>query len=199
MFRLGINGSRIIQSGISDFRTSYEGMAEIDLHKYFIVFEGGYEINDRKESFNYRSEGSFIRVGIDQDLIPYNIHRSVLSFGVRYAFASFEDRISIPVNGLTGPITYREENQNLSATWFEMTLGLRAHVFKNITMGYQIRGKFFKALQGEGELETVDIPGFGRHKKNGKEILRGTVGFDYYIYWTIPFRKKYIPPKPIEP
>ncbi len=197
--RIGANGLRLIGSGVSEFKTSYEGMVEIDFHKYFLVFEYGHERNARRESFEYNSKGDFFRIGIDQNTIPYNKSGDVLSIGLRYAQSSYTDNITFEHSTLSGTVITQMENANLTARWMELDLGLRAKVLKNLTMGYQIRGKLFKSISGEGQLETFDIPGFGRHKKNGREIKRNTVGFDYYIYWTIPLRQKYIPPKPVEP
>jgi hypothetical protein len=196
--RFGVNTSGLFQTAVLSDRDLLEGMFEIDFHKYFLTVEGGIDRISRSGSFDYSSQGTFFRVGIEQNLIPYSINRNVITVGLRYAYTSFSDEITFSSRNVfqEGNIQFR--NEALTASWLETGIGLRGRIWKNLYMGYQLRVKLFKRVQGEGVLETFDVPGFGKNKRNGEDIRTSTVGFDYFIYWTIPFRDKIIGQKPIK-
>lgn len=197
--RLGGSVFRAIQTGSSTDRQSWEATVEVDFHKYFFVTEIGYESNSWGESFSYNAGGNYWRVGIDQNLIPYSTNGSVISMGLRYARTNFSDELNYEDVNLSGDRTsYFLTNKDLSASWLEICIGMRAKVWKNFSLGYMLRTKTFKRINGAGLLEPYDVPGFGRNKKTGEVIKTTSVGFDYYVYWQWPFRKKHIPPKPIK-
>ncbi len=193
-----MNVYRGVESIVYADKNSFEVTGELDFHKYFLTTEFGYASFNRGDSFTYTAQGNYLRLGIDQNVIPYNTDNDVITVGLRYAFSSFQDRMVLEANSLGQQVQGSVANNNLQAQWIEAVVGMKVNLWKYVTIGYQLRGKFAKRLKGQDQLETYDIPGFGRHKKGGDDIKDNAVGFDYYVYFTLPWREKHIPPKPIK-
>ncbi|MDH5610376.1 MAG: DUF6048 family protein, partial [Cyclobacteriaceae bacterium] len=153
----------------------------------------------RGQSFDYRSQGQFWRVGLDKNYMAGSREGNVVSLGLRYAEAQFSDQIryladSLYLNGAYQPAFPIElNNAQLKARWLEMTAGMQVKLWHHLSVGYQFRYRFAKKVTGDDWLEPYDIPGFGRHKKSSTLVKKNTVGFTYYLYWTIPFREKPLP------
>jgi hypothetical protein len=183
MFRAGLDIGGMGMTLVTEHRTRYEGMLEMDLGKWFLVGEMGSQSIERGEDYHYRSSGNYWRIGVDKNLTTKLTEGHAVSFGLRYARSQFEEQYED--SGLSA------QNLGMSAGWVEITTGIRMRIWNQLFMGYQLRLKGMKRLSNENtSLQTYDIPGFGRNKKSGQTVRTGGVGFNYYIYWTIPFREK---------
>jgi hypothetical protein len=165
-----------------------ELMAEVDFGNWFVVGEVGAHSINRGDGYDYSSVGNYWRVGLDKNLTPKLPGRHIVSVGFRYASSGFDEALDYA--------GYSFRNANMTASWVEITSGIRMKLWKQLYLGYQLRLRGFKRLSSEsGELETFDVPGFGRNKRSGNTVRSGGVGFSYYIYWTIPFREKELVPE----
>jgi hypothetical protein len=72
----------------------------------------------------------------------------------------------------------------MSAKWGELTVGLRVKIWKEFWMGYTARMKFFPTIGNAGEIQTYDVPGYGLAAK------RTYYGFNYQVFWRIPFKRR---------
>ena len=186
--RFGVDIANLTNSLIDPDISSFEGMAEIDFGNWYFVAETGSKTILRGVDYAYKSVGDYWRVGADVNMIPSSPGRHVLSVGFRYGRSHFDEQLFDPTQGI------RVNNANINASWIELTSGLRMKLWRQLYLGYQLRLRGFKSLSDEsGDLQTYDIPGFGRNKKSGTSVTRGGFGFNYYVYWTIPFRDKKIP------
>ena len=171
--------------------SQYEGQLDIDFYRYFFVIDYGMESNEFNSSeYNYNNSGTYYRVGVQANLTQYNKDRNIIFFGLRYARAAFEDKLSnfIETNRW-GSAQFEVSNNQINANWFEMNLGMKGQVFKNLYVGYTVRFKFAKGTSDTPDLSPHLIPGFGKYSKGSN------LGFNYYIQYRIPFRKKPIPQK----
>ena len=192
LVRFGGDIASLATTMLDNNRAVAEGMAEIDFGNWFLVGEIGRESILRGESFSYDSKGNFWRVGADVNMIPFSPDRHVFSVGFRYGQSTFNETLIDPLQ------SFSTSNLNLKASWLELTGGLRMRMWKQLYMGYQVRLRGFKRLSDEETmLQTFDIPGFGRNKRTGTSVRNNAFGFNYYIYWTIPFREKKIPAKKV--
>ena len=183
LVRLGYDMGGLGLSAVGSGHVRLEGMAEIDISNWFAVVEGGYQSTQRGLNYTYQSSGTFWRIGADKNLTPKLPGGHVVSFGFRYARSSFQE--TFEYGG------FNTSNPSLTAGWLEMTSGIRMKLWRQLYMGYQIRLRGFKRTSDDlGPLQTYDIPGFGRNKKSGLTVRNGGVGFNYYVYWTIPYRQK---------
>lgn len=174
--------------------TKLEFHSKIDFHNYYLAAGFGIDkINPTGDDFDYSSEGTFFRVGPHINLMPYNIHRSSIFFGLMYARSTFSDKINYSHDDAgwgANQITYA--NDDMKARWFEANLGINVQIAGPLYLGYTMRFKFAKDLSGNGELMPYEIPGFGKADKTGQ------FGFNYYVIYKLRFRNKPIPKRPIK-
>lgn len=191
--RIGIDPGTLINMVFSEKRSSFEIEADIDIDRYFIVADYGlssYKLDE--DTYTYDNEGSYLRLGADINFMNKDPNLNVAFFGLRYASSSFSDRLDYDTKAIIqsdiGWPSTREtiSNENAKANWFEMTSGLKIRVVKQLYMGFTIRYKFMMKTENTEGLRPYYIPGFG------KNINTSAFGFNYYISYRLPFRKKII-------
>jgi hypothetical protein len=184
-------GTDLVALGVNVFgntRERYEFQADIDFHRIYLV--GSYGLNKfeiREEDFDYSNDGSYFRVGLDADFLKFDPDHNTLTFGLRYARASYTETLK---TRLTSPIYgYYEQdltNEAVTARWFEMTTSLRVMVLKNLYMGYTFRIQLNRKVLGASTFRSYDIPGFGRAEFDNRWA------FNYFLAYRIPWREKQV-------
>lgn len=201
--RVGVAVSDIVNTLTDPQATYYGFQADLPIQQFMISLDYGQaklnlENNNAEQSnrnFTYSSQGSFFRVGVDVNLLKdrktdsNDARDDVIFFGLKYAHSQLSDKISFrPATDTITNIVYNisevsQSNNNLGTWWLEMNAGVKVEVFKNIFLGYALRYKFFKRFGDKNSLTPYEVPGFG------KGDMENAFGFDYYIYYRIPFRK----------
>lgn len=183
----------------SDF-TSSEVVACVDLkHRFFPTVEVGYGKTDawNDEGIHYKSGAPYFRVGIDYNALYKKKHGQMLLVGLRYGYSSFtydiesmgiEDPIygGTPVNpNLTddvwgGSVPYDHPGMKGNTHWLEFCLAIRAHVWKDLYMGWGIK-YHYRLAESKGQFgDPWYVPGFGSHGANA-------LGVQYTIMYKLPF------------
>ena len=181
--KIGVNGIRSFRTPLNSDYTSHELQTMVGFYRYILVIDAGTEKNLRGETFNYENSGWYWRSGVDWNFIKNKESGNVLSLGLRYARASFKDELEYTSDQGFGEEDFRYSNTDLTARWYELTLNMRGKVATNLYMGFTLRWQFSRKINGEGDLKTFDIPGFGSTTRNN------STAFDYYLAWRLPFRK----------
>ena len=181
--KLGFNGLRAGRTAFGSGLVAHEIQGAIAFHRYALVVDLGIEENERGEGYEYSNTGSYFRTGLDWNFVKDKSSGNVLSLGLRYARAYFQDEISYITTDTGFGEEFDFQNEDLRARWFELTLNLRGKVISNLYMGFTMRWQNSRRVRGEGELKTFEIPGFGKTKR------QNSTAFDYYIMWRIPFKK----------
>ncbi|NQZ74963.1 MAG: hypothetical protein HRT61_02475 [Ekhidna sp.] len=181
--KVGFNAIRSGRAWFESDISTHEGQVALALHRYNLVLDYGFEERQRGDSLDYSNSGSYVRFGFDRNFTKNKESGNVLSLGLRYARASFEDRMAFVEDQGFGEQEYILTNDNLSARWLEIALGLRGKIVSNLYMGFTMRWQFARKVEGEGLLKTFDIPGFGKTRR------QNSTAFDYYLMWRIPFKK----------
>lgn len=179
--KLGVNAIRSARTAFGSDLITHEMEAALAVHRFVVVGNLGIEEHQRGESFDYENKGSYYRIGIDRNFTKDQESGNALTLGLRYARASFNDQISFTADQGFGEQDYFLENENLTARWIEVAVGLRGKVVSNLYMGFTMRWQFLRKVNGEGELKTYDIPGFGKTRR------QNSTSFDYYLMWRLPF------------
>lgn len=191
--KLGVDPGTLGYMIFSDKRSLLEFEGDIDIDRYFIVANYGlssYKLNE--ESYTYENEGSYLKLGVDINFMNEDPNLNVAFFGLRYASSSFSDKLDYDtkqiIHSETGWPSTRETNSNgnAKANWFEMTSGLKIRIVKQLYMGFTLRYKLMLKVKNTEGLRPYYIPGFG------KNINTSAFGFNYYISYRLPFRKKTI-------
>lgn len=188
--RFGIDIAGPIYNLFEPKISNYEAMADIDFHKFFAVVEMGTGAYDSKNgSTNYSNSGTFFRIGADINMTPKDAHLNVLYFGLRYATASFSEKLKGELGSSGwGSSAIDLEQDNTTANWIEMNMGMRVRIWQSIFMGYTVRFKLFKHNTfSESKFEPYFIPGYGVASNTSNW------GISYYIQYRISWKKKPIP------
>ncbi len=182
--RIGFDLSRLSYYYLTNqkFR-SFEVSGDVGYKKMLFVVEAGNATIKKEDSlFNYRSNGYFARIGIERNLLKGG--DDVVFYGARYAMATFnfESDFRIP-GGVWSDYQGIIDRQSFTAHWAELVGGLKVLVWRNIYFGFTTRIKVKVGFKGNENLGAITIPGFGNSSKNN------AVGFNYYIFYRIPFKK----------
>ena len=191
--RLGTDLISIIKSRVTKNFTGWEVNADVDFYRYYLAVDyGTWARRDSISPFQtsagkgyYENHGHYYRAGLDINFLLKDPDRNMFFIGFRYGHSNFDEKLSYAYkDSIYGNVSNAISSTGLRGHWFEITTGLRVKIFPGFWMGYNARLKFSPgASGGQGQLATYDIPGYGLAEK--------TIywGFNYQLFWRIPFRR----------
>lgn len=186
-FRVGTDLISIIRSQTEKTFSGWEVNGDVDCGKVYLTVDYGnwertYNLpNDGK----YDNHGNYWRVGGDVNLLKKDPDRNMFFVGLRYGHSSFNEVATIILpDRYFGDIQKQVSNNAVTAGWGELTAGLRVKIWKEFWMGYTARMKFAPSVKGDNEVQSYDIPGYGQNAKGFYW------GFNYQIFWRVPFVKQ---------
>jgi len=188
---IGVDVFNIGRSIWEDELTQQELQLDIDSRHYHVTLGYGTAETQRQSDISsYSNDGNYWRVNIETNFLYSTERKSNLFVGLGYGRSKFDDLFVSETEDAFGTTLITSRNSGATARWFELTTGTKIHIWKQFYMGYTIRYKFLKKVNFE-QLIPNDIPGFGENREDDKDQF----GFNYYLYWRIPFGK----PKPTKP
>ena len=184
--RLGFDLSRLANYYITERKVQgLEFSVDLAYRKLFYVAEAGVANTSKSQpSYQFATNGYYGRLGIERNMLKGG--KDVMFFGARYAFGAFNfrsDRFVAP-DLYWGDFESSIGQQNFTAHWLEGISGLKGNVWQNFYLGFTVRFKYRVSLSGNQGLGSITIPGFGDAAK------RSAFGFNYYIFYQIPFRDR---------
>jgi hypothetical protein len=168
-----------------------EFTADATYKNILLVGEAGYSMfNLNKSNYTYNSNGLFARVGIEHNLLKGGGDNYIF-VGARYGISQFGYQVSdiMLTDALWGDISINSDKRNIMAHWGEAVGGVKVNIFGNVFLGFTARFKLRIAQSAYAEVDPLLIPGFGRPAR------RNAMGFNYYVYYLIPFKNNK-PPVP---
>jgi hypothetical protein len=188
--RIGTDAIALIKSQTQSNYSGWEVNADVDFNRFYLAYDRGtWSRNFHSDSTQYSNSGNYWRLGADVNFLLKDPDRNMFFVGFRYGKSTFSENMSIENYDKTwGKSVQNYVNQNASAKWKEITTGLRVKMWKFIWMGYTARFKFGMKPSGNLVMLPTDVPGYGRTNKET------AWGFNYQIFFRIPFRK--MPPLP---
>lgn len=207
--RVGIDLSRLTIAYFEEEYTGLELVGDFRLsQKYWLAAELGTEKRSRQEDlYNFTTSGSYIKLGIDYNTYAnWYGEQNLIYIGGRYAFSTFNQTLNnyqiFDSNRYWSPDGFAEGNNgniefnNLSASWIEFVLGVKAELFANIYIGGSVRmGFLIDGLNKKPDnFDNLFIPGFNK-------VTDGSnfgIGYNFSISYFIPLYKKVKKPKKIE-
>lgn len=187
---LGVDLSPIIMRFFQDENTGIAFVGRYGFkHKWWANAEVGYQNTKySNNNFSYKSNGTFLKIGLDYDLFqsedfPVNDNIFV---GVRYGYAwqMHEADNFVIVDSYWGDYSGSVSNSAVNSHIFEAVFGIRCEVIRNIYMGWSFRGRLLVASTHNEKLEPYAVPGFGKCGDT-----KAAIGFTYTIEYQIPFNK----------
>lgn len=197
--RIGPAINSLIQTGIDNNGTYYGLQADLPIQRFMVSVEYGHADLTRQneagvpeqEVFSYSSSGDFYKLGIDANLLrdkqtgDFDARNDVIYFGLKYALSVIDDQVSFRTgDNFWETSSIDQRNENLRVYWIEMNAGMKVEIFRNVFLGYTMRYRFGQRYSNRSSLVPYRIPGFGK----GEDETN--FGFDYYIFYRIPFKKQ---------
>jgi len=156
---------------------------------WFIVGEAGFaNVNFDKESYAYKSNGGFLKLGMDYNFFKGNDpgNSNNITAGIRYGIATqnHESPRYTIIDDYWGDYTGSIEPGNVTSHFLDFVGGIRTEVLKNFYMGWTFRIKLLLAANTNSVLKPYTIPGYG---KGSNKV---NIGFTYTLEYQIPFKSK---------
>jgi hypothetical protein len=177
---------------------SYEVGAQLDFkHKFYPIIEIGHAGADKTSTndISYQTNGLFGRVGVDVNLIrPKKDSRptnNLFLVGVRMGMSKFKynlNNVTVTDSYWGGSETLDYPNVSTAKIWYEIVLGIRVEVIKNLYMGWSVRTKNMISQDATGDITPWYVPGFGLNK-GSVQGLNYTIGYKFNIRSKIPQMK----------
>ena len=183
----------------SDFLSS-EVAVDVNLkNRFFPIVELGYGGTDawNDNGTHYKSNAPYFRIGMNYNALFKKKFKNYLFVGLRYAMSSFKYDIATlsvddPIYGggignpnqvddiWGGSLPFNHKGMKGSMQWFEFCVGIRAHIWKELYMGWGLRFKFRRSSSTGEYGDPWYVPGFGKYGSN-------TMGVTYTITYKLPF------------
>lgn len=194
--RIGFDLNKLINSYSDNNYDGIEFSADYRIfNKLYLASEIGHTNKYIEEDYiNFKSKGNYLKVGID-----YNLHNNWLDMqnmifsGLRIGYSSFDQTINSYTiydanSDVWGLNTIDDSilNNNLSSVWLELMFGIKAEIFNNLFLGFNLEIKKMIDSKTKNEIDNLYVPGFNRTFEGSSF---GT-GFSYKISYLIPIIKK---------
>lgn len=177
---------------------SLEGYISYDRNeKISWVIEAGYlDYKYSQYNYSYKSNGVFARLGADFNLLQPSASagKHWAGIGIRYGIGFFKaETPSFEYNNYWGSYGSSIPSRASTGHFLEVAPGVRTELFRNFSMGWNIRLKLLVAGGGGKDLRPIYFPGYGNSGK------RTAAGISYYLSWNIPYKTKRVVTQPEEP
>lgn len=186
--RVGFDIGRFLFNNLYPSRKGYEIQFDYNWKgKLYLAAETGWGQGNVDYSFlQYKTQGEFIRLGIQQSLLGQNSPKDFDNafIGVRYAMGIGEIgdanfTVPSPFGGTTAGVA---PGQNYFVHWGEIVGGLEVAIWRHFYAGWMARGKFLINPHTFKQLSPNYIPGYGKGDKNS--IFDFNFYISYGIQWT---------------
>ncbi len=178
-----------------------EAYISVDLNesKAVVVSAGTSDYKFSQYNYSYISSGTFVRLGMDFNLLKPDKAQGKYWFGVglRYGLSSFNSEVPfLEKTGYWGTVTSSIPSKKTLAQFVELSPGVRVEMFNHFSMGWTIGMRLLISSGAGTDVRPIYLPGFG----NASKVV--TAGFSYFLVWNIPFKIKNVitkKPPPEEP
>src|ERR1044071_3098060 len=167
--RVGTDLLAIGKSVYTNYFKGWEINVDADVYRRFYLTAdyGSWTTNYALDNGVYSSDGRYLRVGVDVNFMLKDTERNMFFLGFRRGHTNYTDYSDYSYSDpVFGPVNVHASNSNPSANWNELTTGLRVKVWKYIWLGATGRLKFALSSNGQVDLVSYDVPGYGKTIKN---------------------------------
>ncbi len=196
--KIGIEASGPVKYLTDKNILNTEASLSFDINeKYSPAINAGF-LNYRYSQYNYlyTNKGAFLRIGTDVNLLKPDKSQGKYwaGLGLRYGISLFNSEVpSFVQENYWGKVTASVPRQTAFGHFLEISPGVRAEIFNNISIGWSISMRMLLYTGTGKDLRPIYFPGYG----NGGKNMSG--GISYFLVWNIPFKKIKVIIKPEPP
>lgn len=184
--RVGMDMVGLVKTVSKGDYTELEVTSDIAIDRYFLNLD--YGISERSRvgnDVNYFVNGTFFRAGLDINLLKKDPDGNTFFFGVKYARGKSDHSLDFNyTDPIFGDFSESRAVNSITARWYELNTGIKVKLFWEIWLGFTGRLKFALKHDNSLALDPYEIPGYGL---SGQKVMWG---FDYYVFYRIPYSKK---------
>ena len=194
--RIGFDINKLINSSVNNNYDGFELNADYRIsNKLYIASEIGFIDNTEEEEYlNFTTKGTYIKSGIDYNMYTNWLDMQNMIFaGFRIGYSDFDQTINNYTiydtnNQIWGQsfINTPIKNEDLSSLWVELIIGVKAEIFNNLFLGFNLEVKKMINSEIKNNIQNMYVPGFNK-------TFEGSsfgVGFGYKLSYLIPIVKK---------
>ena len=185
-FRVGVDVVGLTKMGLKNDYTEVDLTTDIAIDKYFLTIDYGILESSRVGTdVNYVLVGSFIRIGPEVNFLKNDPDGNAFFFGLKYARGKSNHTLDFTYSDpIFGNLVDTRKLNSVSARWMELNTGVKVKLFQEVWLGFTGRLKFALKHDNSIVLTPYEIPGYGFSEQ------KVMWGFDYYVFYRIPFSKK---------
>lgn len=189
--RFGTDVSKFILPLFYPETRGYEFLGDFQiLDNIFLAGEYGLsntKLDTDSYTFNYDLNGRYIKLGLNRNLLKHDdVTKNDLVFvGFRYSYTGFKHKasnINIVDEKWDETIITETEEISLWCHYIDLVAGVKTELFKNIYIGWTVRGMVRLVLKSDNIMTPYYIPGFGKGDK------KAAISFNYSVYYRIPYK-----------
>lgn len=194
--RIGFDINKLVNSSVNNNYDGFELNADYRIsNKLYIASEIGFIDNTEEEEYlNFTTKGTYIKSGIDYNMYTNWLDMQNMIFaGFRIGYSDFDQTINNYTiydtnNQIWGQsfINTPIKNEDLSSLWVELIIGVKAEIFNNLFLGFNLEVKKMINSEIKNNIQNMYVPGFNK-------TFEGSsfgVGFGYKLSYLIPIVKK---------
>ena len=194
--RIGFDINKLVNSSVNNNYDGFELNADYRIsNKLYIASEIGFIDNTEEEEYlNFTTKGTYIKSGIDYNMYTNWLDMQNMIFaGFRIGYSDFDQIINNYTiydtnNQIWGQsfINIPIKNEDLSSLWVELIIGVKAEIFNNLFLGFNLEVKKMINSEIKNNIQNMYVPGFNK-------TFEGSsfgVGFGYKLSYLIPIVKK---------
>mgnify|MGYP001326051548 FL=1 len=194
--RIGFDINKLVNSSVNNNYDGFELNADYRIsNKLYIASEIGFIDNTEEEEYlNFTTKGTYIKSGIDYNMYTNWLDMQNMIFaGFRIGYSDFDQIINNYTiydtnNQIWGQsfINTPINNEDLSSLWVELIIGVKAEIFNNLFLGFNLEVKKMINSEIKNNIQNMYVPGFNK-------TFEGSsfgVGFGYKLSYLIPIVKK---------
>jgi Domain of unknown function (DUF6048) len=186
-------GFDLFQPIINYYQSDRHGYdVEVDYYyrdQYYFVAEGGWGGSSvNYPDLKYSTKNTFYRLGINKNLMSRDRPDDwdMMFIGLRFGTASItrSSAAYTVTDSMWGNTNGTVTPRGFAAYWGEITAGMRVELFRGISAGWTLRGKFLINGSSFKDLAPLYIAGYGKGDNNA--IFDANLYISYSIRWERP-------------
>jgi hypothetical protein len=198
-FRAGFDVSGPVLHLLNNDLNSYGVLASLDLNQAISLNAGlRYTTFSSVEyNYNFSSRGASVVIGADYNFMKPKTAQGKFNAGIglRYGLSFYSQEASdIKYTNKWGEGVSSMPLSHHTGHFLEITPGVRTELFNGVTIGWNVYMRLLISAGAGKDLNPIWMPGFGDASS------RMTTGAEYYVSFSIPYKKikVIIKPKRVE-